>query len=311
MRPIATGQNPLRYPLNEVFGTQAHVRLLRVMASEVEAPLMLSDLAKRSGLTVPGTKKALERLVRSGFVRPVGGGRQRQYEIRRAEPLMQITIELFKEEWDRFDRLCTAIARAVSRLSPPPHGAWLKIKSEQIADPLTVGVLHDAGQLAPAKKHLRDLLNSIEMAHNVTLELEGYTKAEMADISLDEAHMLYGYIPAQGPRAADRSGQPLTHQERDLRLRDMARRLARAVERDASLVSRAKMHLERLLQEDQGAAASDLKEWRDILEMYPLYRLLRFLQSSSERADRLRQSNPFFAVLTPEERSRLEDGHDT
>jgi len=311
MRPIASGQNPFRYPLNEVFGTQAHVRLLRVMASEVEAPLTLSDLAKRSGLTVPGTKKALDRLVRSGFVCPVGGGRHHQYEIRRSDRLMQITIDLFKEERDRFDRLCTAIAKAVSGLSPPPHAAWLQMTSEQIDEPLTVGVLHAAGQLAPAKNRLRDLLNSIEKDHNVTLELEGYTKAEMADVILDKAHILYGHLPARGRPAADKSGQPSTHQERDRRLQDMARRLAQAVARDASLVTRAKMHLDRLLQEDQGAAASDLKEWRDILEMYPLHRLLRFLQSSSERANRLRQSNPFFAVLTPEERSRLEDGHDT
>ena len=311
MRPIASGQSLFRYPLNEIFGTQAHVRLLRVMASEVEAPLNLSDLAKRSGLTVPGTKKAIARLVRSGFVRPVGGGRHRQYEIRRSDRLMQITIDLFKEERDRFDRLCSAIAKAVSGLSPPPHAAWLRIESEQIDEPLTVGVLHDAGQLTPAKNRLRDLLNGIEKDHNVTLELEGYTKAEMADVTLDKAHILYGYISAQGRRAADTSGPPLTHQEKDLRLQDIARRLANAVEGDASLVSRAKIHLDRLLREDQGAATNDLKEWRNILEMYPLYRLLRFLQSSSERANRLRQSNPFFAVLTPEERSRLEGGHDT
>jgi hypothetical protein len=54
----------------------------------------------------------------------------------------------------------------------------------------------------------------------------------------------------------------------------MTRRLARAIERDASLVSRAKMHLNRLLREDQGAAASDLEERRDIGEMYPLFSIV-------------------------------------
>ena len=139
-----------------------------------------------------------------------------------------------------------AIAKAVSALSPPPHAAWLLIKSEQIDEPPTVGVLHDAGQLTPAKNRLRDLLNGIQKDHNVTLELEGYTKAEMADVILDKAHMLYGYLPPQGRRPADKSGQPLTHQEKDLRLQDMARRLADAVERDASLLSRATIHLDRV-----------------------------------------------------------------
>ena len=48
MRPVVSEQNPLRYPLNELFGTQAHVRLLRVMANEVDDPLTTSDVAKHS-----------------------------------------------------------------------------------------------------------------------------------------------------------------------------------------------------------------------------------------------------------------------
>ncbi len=311
MRPIASTQSPLLYPLNEIFGTQAHVRLLRVMATEVEGPLTMTDLANRAGLTVPGAKKAIERLVRSGFVCPIGGGRHRQYEICRSDRLMRITIDLFKEERDRFGRLCTAIAKAASGLSPPPHAAWLQLGFKKIHDLLTVGLLHDAGELASAKNRLRDHLNTIEKDYNLTIELEGYTKAEITDAQFDKARILYGHVPTQGRSAPDKSAPPLTHQENDLRRQDMIRRLARAIERDASLISRAKIHLDSLLQEDQGPAASDLKEWRDILEMYPLHRLLRFLQSSSERATRLNQSNPFLAVLPPEERRRLENGHDT
>ena len=109
MRPIASEQNPLHYPLNELLGTQAHVRLLRVMANEVDGPLTASDAAKRSGLTVPGAQKALERLFRSGFVSLVGGGRKHQYEIRCSDRLMQITLELFQAEKDRYEQLRDAI----------------------------------------------------------------------------------------------------------------------------------------------------------------------------------------------------------
>lgn len=45
MRPIASDQNSLRNPLNELLGTEAHVRLLRVLASEVDGPLTLSNAA--------------------------------------------------------------------------------------------------------------------------------------------------------------------------------------------------------------------------------------------------------------------------
>ncbi len=72
MRPIVSEQDPLRYPLNELLGTRAHVRLLRVMANEVDGPLTASDAAKRAGLTIPGAQKALGRLFRSGFHLPCG-----------------------------------------------------------------------------------------------------------------------------------------------------------------------------------------------------------------------------------------------
>jgi hypothetical protein len=62
------------------------------------------------------------------------------------------------------------------------------------------------------------------------------------------------------------------------------------------------------LYDEQGLANKDIEEWRDILETYSIRRLSRFLISTSERANRLRQSNPFFAVLKPDERSRLLNG---
>jgi hypothetical protein len=44
------------------------------------------------------------------------------------------------------------------------------------------------------------------------------------------------------------------------------------------------------------------------LKRFPMDRLLQFLVSSSERAKRLRQSNPFFAVLSRDEKARLIGG---
>ena len=77
------------------------------------------------------------------------------------------------------------------------------------------------------------------------------------------------------------------------------------LEKDASLMRRAKDHIDRLLKEDQGAATGDIMEWRNILDSYSIKRLARFLTSSSERANRLRQSNPFFAILNTAERARM------
>ena len=95
MRPIVSDQNSLRNPLNELLGMKAHVRLLRVLASEVDGPLTASNAAELSGLTIPGAHKALNRLLKSGIVVRVGGGRKHQYELRRSDALVKALLKLF------------------------------------------------------------------------------------------------------------------------------------------------------------------------------------------------------------------------
>ncbi len=66
--------------------------------------------------------------------------------------------------------------------------------------------------------------------------------------------------------------------------------------------------VQRMSMKDHGSATKDIEEWRHILESYSIRRLSRFLTSTSERANRLRQSNPFFAILSSDERNRLLNG---
>lgn len=315
MRPIVFKQDPLRYPLNELFGTQAHVRLLRVMANEVDGPLTASDVAKRAGLTVPGAQKALARLFRSGFISRVGGGRKHQYEIRCSDRLMKIIFDLFQAEKDRYEQLIITIKKEIKNLTPPPHAAWIKTFPKKIGEPLPLGLLHETRHLTDCIRQLRTILNQVENDFDLTIELEGYTKADIFDLKLDDATALFGVMPAPDAPILQQTKMPLTHREKDRRLHMLSRKLAQAIEQDASLIRRAKEHIDRLLKEDQGTAARDLMEWRDILDMYSMQRLSRFLTSSSERANRLRQSNPFFAILTSDERAQLvndlEDKNDT
>lgn len=86
---------------------------------------------------------------------------------------------------------------------------------------------------------------------------------------------------------------------------ELSYKLAEAIENDTSLVRRAKEHVQRMLKKNHGSAMKDIKEWRDILESYSIRRLSRFLTSTSERANRLRQSSPFFAILNTDERNQL------
>ena len=304
MRPIVSEQDFLRYPLNELFGTRAHVRLLRVMANQVDGPLAASDAAKRAGLTVPGAQKALGRLLRSGFISRVGGGRKHQYEIRFSDRLMQIVLALFQAEKDRHEELISKIKTEIENLKPHPYAAWIQAPPKEVGEPLTLGLLHETRDLTNCVQQLRVRLNLVENDFDLTIEIEGYTKADIFDHTLDEVTVLYGVLPSTNS-PTQRHATPLTHKEKNRRLGAISRMLAKAIEQDSSLLLRAKAHIDRLLKEDPGTATKDLMEWRDILDLYSLQRLSKFLTSSSERANRLRQSNPFFAILNADERSRL------
>jgi len=82
-------------------------------------------------------------------------------------------------------------------------------------------------------------------------------------------------------------------------------RVAQLLRSDPSLTRRAAHHLSRLADGGQGTAAGDASEWRQVLETSVPERLREFLVSDSSRAQRLRQSSPFLAVLSPQERDRL------
>jgi predicted transcriptional regulator len=305
MRPIVSDQNSLRNPLNELLGTEAHVRLLRVLANEVDGPLAASNAAERAGLTTPGAYKALKRLLRSGLVVRIGGGRKHLYGLRRSDKLVKAVLKLFQSEQERYETLLGAIKKRIDKLVPYPHSVWLQEFPSVFGDALLMGVLHETRQLTNYIHQLRKQLNQVERDFDLTIEVNGYTKADVPNLEADKVTPLYGALPFPDNYSREMYAKPLTHDERDQRMLELSRKLAEAIENDTSLVRRAKEHVHRMLKKDQGSATRDITEWRDILESYSIRRLSRFLTSTSERAKRLRQSNPIFAILSSDERNRL------
>ena len=49
VRPIALKQNQLRYPLNDILGTHAHVRLLRIMILFIDNYISVLEISKHTG----------------------------------------------------------------------------------------------------------------------------------------------------------------------------------------------------------------------------------------------------------------------
>jgi predicted transcriptional regulator len=308
MRPIFVNQNSLRNPLNELLGTEAHVRLLRVLASEVDGPLTPSNAAALAGLTIPGAHKALNRLLKSGIVVRVGGGRKHQYELRHSDALVKALLKLFQSEKDRYEALLSAIKEAIEKVVPYAHSAWIQEFPGVFGDPMIMGILHETRHLANYIHQLRKKLCQIERDFDLTIEVNGYTKADLPNLEADKVTSLYGFLPFPDKHSRDTDAAHTTHEEKDQRLLELSCKLAEAIEHDTSLVRRAKEHVQRMLKKDHGLATKDIEEWRDILESYSIRRLSRFLTATSERANRLRQSNPIFAILNSEERRRLMNG---
>jgi len=305
MRPVVSEQNSLRHPLNELLGKEAHVRLLRVLANEIEGPLTASDAARRAGLTLPGAHKALRRLLQTGFIVRIGAHRSHQYELRRSDKLVMAVLKLFHYEKKRYEDLVGFIKDRIEKQVPYARAAWIQEFPAEFGEALTIGILHETKHLANYVDGLQKQLYEIERNFDLTIELNGYTKADLPELDADEVTSLYGVLPFKDKFNRELYSTPLTHKERDQNMLEISRRLADAIEHDTALIRRAKEHVQRLLKNDIGAATKDIEQWRDILESYSTQRLSHFLISTSDRANRLRQSNPLFAILKPEERSRL------
>ena len=305
MRPVVYGQNSLRYPLNELLGTEARVRILRVLANDVDGPITAPNVAERTGLTIPGTHQALKRLLQSGFVVRVGGGRRHLYELNRSDKLIKALLKLFQVEKNRYEALLNSIKKEFEKPVPYPRSAWIQELPNEYGDPLVIGVLHETKHLANYINRLRTQLNRIERNFDITIELKGYTKADVPNLNGDKVTLLFGIMPFPDKNDLKMRTKPSTHKEKDQHMLEISYKLAEAIENDTSFVRRAKEHVQRMLKKNHGSATKDIREWRDILESYSIRRLSRFLTSTSERANRLRQSSPFFAILSTDERNQL------
>ncbi len=301
MRPIATEQNLLEFPLNQILGTAAHVRLLRILAEEVVGPIASPEAAERTGLTEAGARRALNRLSKTGFVRRVGGGRSQQYALREDDPItLQLTL-LFRKERERFDELISTIRGCFESLHEVQY-AWIDTLPQEIGKPLELSFVGDSGSLSWLREEVQRRVLTAEKEFDLMVEVHAFSQADAPDRSPDDPILLAGVLPETARRRPD---VPRTHSEREERALRLSRGIAELLEKNPSLIRRAIHHLERVLQDDPGAASHDLEEWKAILTGYSVERVKEFLVGQSSRAERLRQSSPFFAVLSADERDRV------
>lgn len=299
MRPITSRRNALRYPLDDVLGSEAHVRLIRVLVHEVDTALGVADAARLAGLTPAGARKALQRLEESGFVERVGSGRAQKYGLRDSEPAFKVLGQLFAQEQQHYDDLISGLQAALALQEL--RSAWVERLPGSPKEPVEVTVVVETGAISWIREELRSRLIRLEKEFNLIIEVAVFTRADAPTSGPDA---LFLWVTESSSGSGERR-RPQTHLEADERSLLMAQGVAELMRSDPSLTKRAEQHLDRLLREGQGTAGGDIAEWRQLLETYSPERLRDLLVSTSSRAVRLRQSSPFFAVLTADERDRL------
>jgi hypothetical protein len=90
----------------------------------------------------------------------------------------------------------------------------------------------------------------------------------------------------------------------DARSLAFGRAIAARVALNPELIFRARETLLRWQETCSPSTQSSLREWLDVLDG-PLQGVLEMLTAENERATRLRQSNPFAGVLSPQERNAI------
>lgn len=301
MRTPRVQRSRLKYPLDVVLGSSANVRLMRVILHEVGGPVSVTDAARMAGLSTTGARKALEVLAGLGVVMRVGTGRAQKYGPTEDGFFAPLLNQLFQQEQRQYEEMFRSLREAVGM--PEVRNAWLSEYSDLDKRSLELDVVVDTKALGWIGPELRTRLMPTEKRFDIIIEANAFTRADSPQIPAD-AVLIWG--PSEEP-VGDRSPGAQVYADSVERSWRMAQAIADMMKSDPSLARRALQHTNMLLHEGQGTANSDLGEWRQLLETYSGERLRDLLISRSSRADRLRRSSPFFAVLTPDERDRLQE----
>jgi DNA-binding Lrp family transcriptional regulator len=320
MRPTARPQSALRSPLNHILGTEASVRILRVLFLS-DIPIGVSELARQAALQPSGVARVCTRLEDLGVIEAVGrGARNRQYRRGPRFPFSANLTALFGEERSRAEQVIADLRSAVQGNSFI-KAAWIEgaaaVGADSPGDAIEVGVLTEPQNVGDVRANVWGRLLSVQRFRDVVLDLHVTTAADLKTADEKRRKTLEQVLPLFGPPPLDllRSGPPSprlrrdaarrTHGDLDARALAIARAVAQRIRRDPSLVEQAARFVERRLPSASPGERLELEEWQGILSTMSVARLCRFLVQADARATRLRQSLPFLTALSRQERGAI------
>lgn len=300
-------------PLDEILGTPANVRLLRVLALR-RTSLTAGELAKSAALGRTSIYPALRQLERAGVVEFIGAGSQRLVQLRDRHPLSRILRNLFRTEDRRFEALTVALRELFSDLPHRPMSAWVDETADdaQGGDTLRLHVVARPEELQNIVDYLNAHLTDVERKYDVHIAVHGLTRSELDTLrslgTLSTVVLIAGVPPVAltaRSRSAASDSTFVSHDVHDARSRKLALAIAAKIKRDPGLIAIAEDYIKRRAQQASPRERRELTEWIRILSTMSPARLQRFLADDSERAVRLRQTLPALNLLSPAEREAV------
>jgi len=308
VQPTASNQSSLRCPLNEVLGSRGQVRLLRVLATDAREPLLPSEAARLSGMTESHARKILHRLARTGLVEERPNHRGTRFVLSRQGSLAREVVRLFEVERDRASQLQQSLKMTVRSGSHSPEMAWVQEFLAGWVDCQEIAVHYPE---EPRDEWLTDLqsqLVEVEEEFEVMLQVQPFSRAELAEVDWARVVMLVGREPFQVVRPEEEhleNASAAPEGKLNPRSSEFSGALVALLEENLSVLRRARDKVRGELDGRPNGHAHDLWEWQKILDTFSLPRLLSFLGSETPRALRLRECSPFPEVLSDEEKARL------
>lgn len=316
MRPVNDNNSTLKTPLNDILGFQANVRLLRCLIDAGSA-MSHSELADRTGLSLPGIHKVVPRMMKTGIVQYKGSGKQQQVELRKGHPMAEAVVRLFRTEKTYFNSLIKRLKEEIQALEMKPKSAWVFGKvaqgTDEYGDPIRIALLGDVKSIDAQTDTFRIWLNlsNIELDCDVTIEVRGVTGADLefrSELMEGEIILLWGTDPKSFLKSYDEeSYKQKTHQDLDAQSLADAKVWSALLKKYPEIVPRTIDHLGGRISQITSGEKKELQEWKHILENMSYQRLKKLLESDSERSTRLRQSLPFWEVLNESERKELDN----
>lgn len=308
MRPTSTPDSYLRNPLDQILGYPGNIQLLRTLIDRGRS-LSTTEISERTGLSVPGVHKVISRLLETGVVQREGGGRTSKIFIRKEHPLNPILTEIFQTEKNNSTNLFKKLKQCVDELEVKPKSVWIYGKvakgTDDYGDPLQIAIYGHAKNIDELTEKYKDrvIKDAVERKYDVTIEVRGITSGEVDLIKEPDKIMIWGFDPSQLYSEQNESKKSsISHQELDARSLNDAGLWVDFFKKHPEVIERTKTNLKEKIQSEQSSVKKELQEWHRLLESMSFQRLKKFMQSDSERSTRLRQSLPFWPVLTEAER---------